>query len=125
MCESGWYFDREAAEFHWMTRTIQPCWVHDARLYKKLEPVGALLRQQLENLRKRSLLPTVVGVLPKSEWEKHLPLELEFDELFPTYMRYYDLDQRIEKTRAHKNSQLQVLNRPELPLHNNASEPVV
>jgi len=29
----------DAPEFHWLTRALQLCWVHDGRLYKKLEPV--------------------------------------------------------------------------------------
>lgn len=49
-------------------------------------------------------------------------MESRFDTLFATKTGYDDLDQRIAKTRAKKTSLLQVLQHPELPLHNNASE---
>ena len=32
----------EAAVFHWLTRAIMLCWVHDGRSYTKLEPVITL-----------------------------------------------------------------------------------
>ena len=49
-------------------------------------------------------------------------LEAAFDELFATQTGYEALDDRIAKTRAKKQSLLLVLEYPELPLHNNASE---
>lgn len=114
----------DAAEFHWLTRKIQLCWVHDGRLYKKLEPVVALHRQQLAEFRKRywEYYHQLLAYRQNPNEVKRLLLEAEFDKLFATHTGYYDLDRRIEKTRAKKDSLLQVLNHPELPLHNNASE---
>jgi hypothetical protein len=43
----------DAAVFHWLTRALMLCWVHDGRAYTKLEPVIALHRQHLEDFRKR------------------------------------------------------------------------
>jgi len=79
------------------------CWVHDGRLYKKLNPVVPLYKEQ----------PTCVQA------EK---LSAEFDELFSTQIGYYALDDRIEKTRTKAEELLKVLKYPELPLHNNGSE---
>ncbi|MBN2388821.1 MAG: hypothetical protein JXB85_17530, partial [Anaerolineales bacterium] len=45
-----------------------------------------------------------------------------FDELCATQTGYEALDERIAKTRAKKQSLLLMLEYPELPLHNNASE---
>src|SRR6266704_5534846 len=53
---------------------------------------------------------------------EHTRLEALFDELFATQTGYDALDERIAKTRAKKRSLLLVLEFPELPLHNNASE---
>jgi len=47
---------------------------------------------------------------------------MTFDELFATQTGCEALDERIAKTRAKKQSLLLVLEYPELPLHNNASE---
>lgn len=114
----------DAAEFHWLTRAIQLCWVHDGRLYKKLTPVVAVHRQQLEGFRKKywDYYHKLLVYRQQPSAEKQTLLESEFEELFTTHTGYYDLDQRIEKTRAKKGSLLQVLKHPELPLHNNASE---
>lgn len=114
----------DAAEFNWLTRTRMLCWVHDGRLYKKLEPSIALHRGQLEDFRKSywEYYDQLFAYREKPTAQKRTHLEAQFDELFATHTGYYDLDQRIAKTRAKKTSLLRVLQHPELPLHNNASE---
>jgi hypothetical protein len=114
----------DASEFNWLTRTRMLCWVHDGRLYKKLEPVIALHREQLQDFRKSywEYYEQLLAFCEKPTAQKCIQLEAQFDELFATHTGYYDLDQRIAKTRAKKTSLLRVLQHPELPLHNNASE---
>jgi Transposase IS66 family len=114
----------QAAEFHWLTHALMLCWVHDGRAYKKLEPVVALHRKQLEDFRKRywEYYHRLLAYCKKPTPEKRARLEAQFDKLFATHTGYHDLDQRIEKTCTQKDSLLQVLEHPELPLHNNASE---
>jgi len=114
----------DAPEFHWLTRTLQLCWVHDGRLYKKLEPVVALHRERLQEFRKRywEYYHQLLAYRHTPIADQRRQLETEFDELFTTHTGYADLDRRIEKTRDKKESRLQVLEHPELPLHNNASE---
>jgi hypothetical protein len=114
----------DASVFHWLTRALMLCWVHDGRAYKKLEPVVALHREQLKDFRQCywEYYHRLAAYRQNPDAEKRLQLESEFDELFATHTGYYDLDQRIEKTRAKQDSLLQVLDHPELPLHNNASE---
>ena len=114
----------DAAEFHWLTRAIMLCWVHDGRFYKKLEPVVALHRVQLEDFRQRywDYYRQLLTYREKPTTEKRTQLEAQFDELFTSRTGYHDLDQRIAKTHAKKDALLRVLQHPELPLHNNASE---
>jgi len=114
----------DASVFHWLTRALMLCWVHDGRLYKKLEPVIALHRELLKDFRKKywEYYHQLLAYRQNPNADKRLQLESEFDQLFATHAGYSDLDQRIEKTRAKKDSLLQVLHHPELPLHNNASE---
>ena len=50
-------------------------------------------------------------------------LASEFDMLSATRTEYKALNERIEKTEGKKAALLTVLEYPELPLHNNASEP--
>jgi hypothetical protein len=114
----------DASVFHWLTHTTMLCWVHDGRAYKKLEPVIALHRQHLEDFRKRywEYYDQLLAYREKPTENERQRLESQFDILFATETGYHDLDQRIAKTRAKKASLLLVLQHPELPLHNNASE---
>ncbi len=49
-------------------------------------------------------------------------LRQEFETLFSTGTGYDALDARIAKTKSKQSELLTVLSRPEVPLHNNASE---
>jgi hypothetical protein len=114
----------DAPQFNWLGQEMMLCWVHDGRHYKKLMPVIALHRELLDDFLKQyweyyhqlldyCQLPTV---------EERLRLETAFDDLFSNHTGYDALDLRIAKTKAKKDSLLLVLQYPELPLHNNASE---
>jgi cell division protein FtsB len=115
----------DAPQYNQITEEHALCWVHDARHYKKdLDPVVYLYRQQRDHFLNqywdyyRKLL-TYQKNPTKKEAEL---LEYEFDTLFSTKLDYEQLNQRIEKTKAKKNSLLVCLKYPETPLHNNASE---
>ena len=54
--------------------------------------------------------------------EERARLSHEFDTRFATTTGYWALDERIAKTRAKKAELLQVLDHPEIPLHNNEAE---
>jgi hypothetical protein len=114
----------DASVFHWLTRALMLCWVHDGRFYTKLEPVIGLHREQLESFRKEywDYYHQLLAYCAKPTPQERTRLEKCFDELFTTHTGYHDLDQRIAKTLAKKQALLQVLEHPELPLHNNASE---
>ncbi len=101
----------DAAEFNWLTRTTMLCWVHDGRHYKKLEPIIALHRGQLADFRKSywAYYDQLLAYREKPTAQNRTQLEAQFDELFATHTGYYDLDQRITKTRAKKTSLLRVL----------------
>jgi uncharacterized small protein (DUF1192 family)/transposase-like protein len=100
------------------------CWIHEIRLYKKLNPVIDYHRTQLlyfiarlwdfyNELNKYRENPN------EKEREK---LEVEFDELFSTITGYEELDNRIALTRGKKEELLLVLKFPEIPPHNNPAE---
>jgi len=100
------------------------CWVHDGRHYKKLRPQVALHYDALagflkdywafyRELRAYQEAPTAT---------ERVRLDARFAVLFATVTGYDALDARIAKTRANRTELLQVLEHPELPLHNNAAE---
>jgi len=114
----------DAPQFNWLSQEMMLCWVHDGRHYKKLMPVIALHRELLDDFLKQfwEYYHQLLDYRQQPTVEERLRLEIEFDDLFSNHTGYDALDQRIAKTKAKKNSLLLVLQYPELPLHNNASE---
>jgi hypothetical protein len=114
----------DAPQFNWLGQKMMLCWVHDGRHYKKLMPVIALHRELLDDFLKQfwGYYHQLLGYCQQPTVEERLRLEVAFDGLFINHTGYDALDQRIAKTKAKKDSLLLVLQYPELPLHNNASE---
>ena len=114
----------DAPQFKQITSLTALCWIHDGRHYKKLSPVILSHRKQLDTFLTsywdyyhRLLAYKTEPCVATAE-----TLLNEFDQLFTTKTGYAQLDDRIEKTKAKKESLLLVLNHPTIPLHNNASE---
>jgi hypothetical protein len=114
----------DAPQFNWLGQEMMLCWVHQGRHYKKLTPVIALHRELLDDFLKQfwEYYHQLLNYCQQPTVEERLRLETEFDHLFSSHTGYDALDQRIAKTKAKKHSLLLVLQYPELPLHNNASE---
>jgi hypothetical protein len=114
----------DAPQFKLVTQQLALCWVHDGRLYKKLDPCihanGQLLDCFLDKY--WNFYRQLLEYREHPTAQEHLRLENEFDELFSTVTGYDALDQRIGKTKAKKPSMLLVLDHPEIPLHNNPAE---
>jgi regulator of replication initiation timing len=114
----------DAPHYNKLTKRMMLCWVHEGRPYKKLHPVVPLHRQLLDGFLKRfwDYYRELLAYKESPSEAEHTRLEAAFDELFATQTGYEALDERIAKTRAKKQPLLLVLEYPELPLHNNASE---
>ncbi|MGA7874087.1 MAG: transposase [Desulfoferrobacter sp.] len=114
----------DAPQFNWLGHKMMLCWVHAGRHYKKLMPVIALHRELLNEFLKQfwEYYHQLLDYRQNPTAEESMRLEIAFDDLFSNHTGYDALDQRIAKTKAKKNSLLLVLQYPELPLHNNASE---
>ena len=114
----------DAPHYNKLTRHMMLCWVHEGRPYKKLNPVVSLHRQLLDDFLTRfwGYYRELLAYKERPSPAERTRLENAFDELFSTKTEYDDLDERIAKTKAKKTSLLLVLEYPELPLHNNASE---
>ena len=114
----------DAPQFNWLGQERMLCWVHEGRHYKKLTPVIGLHRELLDDWLKQfwEYYHQLLTYCHQPTGEERLRLETKFDDLFSSHTGYDALDQRIAKTKAKKDSLLLVLQYPELPLHNNASE---
>ncbi len=114
----------DAPQYKHLTAEHGLCWVHEGRHFKKLNPVVPENIDALKSFRKEfwqyygKLLSYKAD--PTSEMAE--ALESKFDELFARQTEYKALNDRIEKTEGKKEALLKVLQYPELPLHNNASE---
>ena len=114
----------DAPQFKGVTGELALCWVHEGRHYKKLVPYWAQHRQALDDFLKQfwayyDALLAYRGAPTAAERER---LDRRFTEVFATQTGYALLDDRIAKTLAKRESLLQVLEHPELPLHNNPAE---
>jgi hypothetical protein len=114
----------DAPQFKLLTLYLALCWIHDGRHYKKLKPCVPSHQEALANFRSRywAYYTGLLKYQREPSPEKKQELENQFDELFITITGYEDLNDRIAKTLAKKAELLRVLEQPQLPLHNNASE---
>ncbi|MGK2957493.1 MAG: IS66 family transposase [Acidimicrobiales bacterium] len=114
----------DAPQFKLLTQHIALCWIHDGRHYKKLRPVAPQHKKALEDFLTQYWLfyHQLKTYKEAPNNQQAFILHQEFDTLFSTKTDYEQLDERIAKTRAKRDALLLVLDHPELPLHNNASE---
>jgi hypothetical protein len=114
----------DAPQFKLVTEQLALCWVHDGRLYKKLDPCISDNRKLLDSFLEKywGFYRQLLKYRDNPTLKKHVRLDNQFDNLFSTETGYYALDQRIAKTKDKKKSMLIVLDHPEIPLHNNPAE---
>ena len=114
----------DAPQFNKIAKHLALCWIHEARHYKKLNPLSNLNQKTITDFIEKfwdyykALLTYKQGPTDKISLE----LSDQFDSLFSTKTGYDALDQRIAMTLAKKDSLLLVLAHPFLPLHNNPAE---
>jgi hypothetical protein len=114
----------DAKQFKSITDRLALCWIHAGRHYEKLSPVVSRHAALLDAFQERywdyyAALQRYRDGPTAAEADR---LRMEFEELFATRTGYDALDDRIAKTAAKKHELLTVLDHPEVPLHNNASE---
>ena len=103
------------------------CWIHEERHFKKMVPKLTQHQNLLEQVRSqiweyyKKLLnfKELDALLQEQQLE---PLIREFDEIFTQQTSYEQLNKRLAQTFSRKDKLLQVLDFPQVPLHNNAAE---
>lgn len=100
------------------------CWVHAERTIHKIIPYNDSQRFMLESVR-NEIWNFYNGLKTYKEnptlEEKH-KLENRFDEIFRKETSFITLDLALKRLYKNKAELLLVLERPEIPLHNNTSE---
>lgn len=114
----------DAPAFKNITDKLALCWVHDGRFYRKLTPFVSLHRELLERFREQywKYYDRLLAYREHPRVAQKRILAREFDELFSQITGYDELDKRIARSRAKKESLLMVLDYPSVPLHNNDAE---
>jgi hypothetical protein len=114
----------DAAQFQHTTEHQALCWIHEGRHYKKLTPFMEYHRQLLKDFGTDlwKYYHQLQAYRGEPSADEAVRLCEEFDALFSRTTGYDALDQRIAKTYDKKERLLQVLDQPQLPLHNNPAE---
>ena len=114
----------DAPQFKGLLEHLGLCLIHEERHYKKLTPSHPDFVSALENFRKEfwDFYDALKKYKKNPSNKEKLRLKSWFDNLFSGETCYYALNHLMERTRKKKDELLLVLDFPEIPLHNNASE---
>jgi len=112
----------DAGQFDVLAHAL--CWIHGERTLAKLVGFNDLQREALEAVRTqvwdfyRDL--KAYKIAPTAE--KKAELEKRFDEIFTQKTCFVTLNQALRRLHNNRSELLLVLERPDIPLHNNESE---
>jgi hypothetical protein len=122
LMESTVVVSDDAGQFRVATHAL--CWVHAERHLEKLMPASPKQAKAVELVREaiwrfyRSLKLWKQSPSPGGE----RAFRQQFDKIFGLRTGYKDLDALLARLARRKDELLRVLERPEIPLHTNASE---
>jgi hypothetical protein len=100
------------------------CWIHAERPLVKLVPSNDQHRAVIEQVRGQiwGLYRDLKAYRARPDAAQRPVLEARFDTLVQQRTGYPSIDGVLKEMRSHKADLLRVLERPEVPLHNNAME---
>jgi hypothetical protein len=100
------------------------CWLHAERPLARMVPFCEAHRQAIAGVRRRiwELYQELKAYQAKPDVSQKAGLEARFDALCAGRTGYPSVDGVLKEMRAHQADLLRVLDRPEVPLHNNVSE---
>lgn len=100
------------------------CWIHAKRSIKKLGGSNEAQRNAVADVRDKiwELYQDLKTYKQKPAPVMRSELEQRFDRIFTMYTCFASLDQALRRIHKNKAELLLVLERPDIPLHNNESE---
>ncbi len=112
----------DAGQFNVLLHAL--CWVHAERLIAKLVGFNEPQRKAREEVQSQiwALYQDLKAYRAHPTPEHKAALDARFDEIFTARTCYGSLNQALKRLHANKAELLLVLERPDLPLHNNLSE---
>lgn len=112
----------DAGQFNILNHAL--CWIHAERTINKLIAPSDEKRKTLEKVRKQiwDFYKDLKAYKNSPAQTKKAQLEDRFDEIFTQTTDYQMLNLALKRLHENKAELLLVLDRPEIPLHNNLSE---
>jgi hypothetical protein len=112
----------DAGQFNVLYHAL--CWVHAERLVHKLDAFNDAHRAAQQAVRGQiwDLYRDLVAYKSAPSSGAKAELEARFDAIFGQRTGFATLDKLLKRLRANKTELLVVLDRPEVPLHTNATE---
>jgi hypothetical protein len=112
----------DAGQFNILMHAL--CWVHAERTINKLVGFNDQQKEALEEIRCRiwDLYGELKDYKKFPDKEKKVQLEKRFDELCTSRTCFASLNLALKRLHTNKSELLLVLERPDIPLHNNTSE---
>ncbi len=112
----------DAGQFNILLHAL--CWVHAERLIHKLIPSSDKQREILKATRSQiwELYADLKPYKISPSEEKKSSLSQRFDDIFTQETDYVTLNIALKRLHKNKSELLLVLDRPDIPLHNNLSE---
>ena len=100
------------------------CWIHAERTINKVVGINDEQRRAIEDIKARfwDLYDDLKAYKENPDKEKKTEIETCFDNLFTTKTCCITLDLALKRIHKNKPELLLVLERPDVPLHNNLSE---
>jgi len=112
----------DAGQFNVLLHAL--CWIHAERTLNKIVGINDQQRQAIQEIRARfwDLYDQLKLYKQNPTGAKKVELSASFDKLFATKTCCATLNLALKRNQANKAELLRVLERPDIPLHNNLSE---
>jgi len=112
----------DAGQFNILYHAL--CWIHAERTLAKLIVPSTIKQQILEDVRKQvwEFYDELKFYKTSPNEEDKIRLQEKFDTIFTQQTDFQLLNLALQRLHANKTELLLVLDRPEIPLHNNLSE---
>ena len=112
----------DAGQFNVLLHAL--CWIHAERIFAKLIGFNDGQREALSDIRTAiwDLYADLKAYKIEPDDKKKAELDARFDELCTTKTCFVSLNKALQRMHLNKAELLLVLERPDIPLHNNSSE---
>ena len=112
----------DAGQFNVLLHAL--CWIHADRVFQRIVPTCDKHAEKLEWVHSEiwDIFSDLKQYKEKQDPDLKIAIQTRFDKLCSTQTSFATLDQALKRLANNKDELLLVLERPDIPLHNNLSE---